>query len=86
MSVSTGDRFGFASFERQLLRRGVGALADERDQCRDCGRTPLVGEHIHRYASGRVVCELCRQLRREEPVASELVRNSEFGLAVRVHR
>lgn len=72
--------------ERALLRKSVGTLADRRDQCADCGRTPLTGESLHRYAGGITVCELCSPLRRGEPLQSERVRHSEFGLAVRVHR
>jgi hypothetical protein len=72
------------SLERRLLQRGVGALAAGRATCRDCGRTPLLGELIHHYASGRMVCTLCRRSRREEPVSSEPVRGSEFGHAVRI--
>lgn len=71
--------------ERVLLRRGVGALEANRHRCTDCGRTPLTGEHIHLY--GRVqgiVCELCRALRREAPVATEIVRHSEHGHTVRL--
>jgi hypothetical protein len=72
------------SLERRLLQNGVGALAAGRATCRDCGRTPLVGELIHHYASGRMLCELCRRGRREDPVSSEPVRSSEFGHAVRI--
>ena len=72
--------------ERALLRKSVGSLAGKRHGCADCGRTPLVGETLHRFAGGATVCELCRPLRRGAPVQSELVRHSEFGLAVRVHR
>lgn len=72
--------------ERALLRKSVGTLSGHRDRCADCGRTPLVGETLHRYAGGSTVCELCRPLRRGAPLDSELVRHSEFGLAVRVHR
>jgi hypothetical protein len=74
-------------FERLQLRRGVGALQAGRDRCADCGRTPLVGEHVHLY--GRVpgiVCELCSALHREHPVATELVRHSEHGHTVRLRR
>lgn len=74
------------ALERQLLRKSVGSLAGRRHSCRDCGRTPLVGEMLHRYAGGSTVCELCRPLRRGEPVESELVRHGEHGLTVRVHR
>jgi hypothetical protein len=72
------------SLERRLLQNGVGALAAGRATCRDCGRTPLVGERIHHYASGRMLCELCRRRRREDPVSSEPVRGAEFGHAVRI--
>ena len=72
--------------ERALLRKSVGALATETHRCADCGRTPLIGETRHRYAGGVTVCELCRPLRRETPLRSEPVRNSEAGLAVRIHR
>lgn len=73
-------------FERFLLRRGVGALQADRDRCIDCGRTPLTGEHVHLYdgPTGHVVCELCRTLRREPPVASEIVRHCEHGHTVRL--
>ena len=75
--------------ERVLLRRGVGALEADRHRCTDCGRTPLTGEHIHLYGRPSaqvqgIVCELCRTLRREAPVASEIVRHSEHGHAVRL--
>jgi hypothetical protein len=73
-------------FERFLLRRGVGALEADRDRCADCGRTPLTGEHVHLY-DGRehgIVCELCRPLRRDAPVASEIVRHCEHGHTVRL--
>lgn len=74
-------------FEQVLLRRGVGALEADRDRCADCGRTPLVGEHVHLYAhvSG-IVCELCSALRAEPAAASELVRHSEHGQTVRLTR
>ena len=72
--------------ERALLRKSVGTLTRGSARCADCGRTPLTGETLHRYAGGAVVCELCRPLRRGEPAHSEPVRSSEAGLAVRIHR
>jgi hypothetical protein len=72
--------------ERALLRKSVAGLSDGRSDCTDCGRSPLVGETLYRYAAGAGVCELCRPLRRDEPVASERVRHSEYGNAVRVRR
>jgi hypothetical protein len=75
-------------FERVLLRRGVGALAADRNCCADCGRTPLTGEQVHLYAErqNHIVCELCRWRYSEAPVASELVRHCEHGHAVRLTR
>jgi len=72
--------------ERFLLRRSVGALEADRSRCADCGRTPLIGEHVHTFGGRRtrMVCELCRLERRESPVASELVRHGEHGHAVRL--
>jgi hypothetical protein len=73
-------------FERLLLRRGVGELEADRTRCGDCGRTPLTGEQVHLYdgCEDGIVCELCRLLRREPPVASEIVRHCEHGHAVRL--
>jgi hypothetical protein len=72
--------------ERVLLRRGIGALEAERTCCADCGRTPLFGELVHLYDGRRpsLVCELCRPLRREEPVASQPVRYAAHGNSVRI--
>ena len=76
----------FEQFECFLLRRGVGDLEADRHRCADCGRTPLIGEQMHLYAGHRhaIVCELCRPLRRHAPAASEIVRHSEHGHAVRL--
>jgi len=83
MAISLPEIDGF---ERVLLRRGVGALEADRARCADCGRTPLTGEHVHLYdgRKRRVVCELCRPLRREPPEATELVRHCEHGHTVRL--
>jgi hypothetical protein len=70
--------------ERQLLRRSGGAPAAGRDHCDGCHRTPLVGEQVHVYDGGRVLCELCRRERRETPVRSESVHGSEHGQTVRL--
>ncbi len=77
------------ALERGLFMRGLDALTADRSSCSDCGRTPLTGEEIHLYegrSPGRseVVCELCRQLRRESPLASEMVRHCEHGQTVRL--
>ena len=69
--------------ELELLRRGVGALSADRHRCIDCQRTPLIGERVYAYEPGPV-CELCRALRTDEPVSSQIVRHSEYGHAVRL--
>jgi hypothetical protein len=73
-------------FERHLFRLSVDLLSEERARCCDCGRTPLVGEDVHVYDRGKIVCELCRQLRPAAPVSSERVRHTEFGQTVRLRR
>ncbi|HEX2016214.1 MAG TPA: hypothetical protein VGN69_05915 [Solirubrobacteraceae bacterium] len=82
MSLQTARRTD--ELERELLRQGVGALAADRHRCADCHRTPLIGEHIYRYETEQIVCELCRPLRRRAPIGSETVRHSEYGHAVRL--
>jgi hypothetical protein len=75
--------------EISLLRYSVGELAAQRRCCVHCRRTPLVGERIYVYAAAageRLVCELCRPLRREPPARSERVRSAENEHAVQVRR
>jgi hypothetical protein len=89
LQIMTASSRHVEQLERVLLRRGVGALEADRHRCADCGRTPLIGEHVHLYGSpparaDRIVCELCRLLRREAPAATEIVRHSEHGHAVRL--
>lgn len=72
----------FPALERELLRKGVGSRARSGHRCADCGRTPLIGERVHLYEGGRMRCELCRPLRREQPVHSELVHGPEHGHCV----
>jgi hypothetical protein len=72
--------------ERQLFRLSVESLSEERARCADCGRTPLIGENVHIYERGRIVCELCRQLRRAAPVSTERVRHADSGQTVRIRR
>lgn len=72
------------ALERQLLRRGVMALAEGVDRCSGCHRTPLVGERVHVYDGDRLLCELCRRERREHPLRSHAVLGAEHGQTVRV--
>jgi hypothetical protein len=73
-----------ADLERELLRKGVGAREAGRRLCSDCGRSPLVGERVHIYARGAVVCELCRPRRRTAPERSQVVPHTERGHTVRL--
>jgi hypothetical protein len=78
-----GMRRKLPSLEYRLLLNGVQRLAARREECTDCGRTPLVGERVHLYADGASVCTLCRSSHGGEPDRSELVRHSELGHAVK---
>jgi hypothetical protein len=55
-----------------LERPSVRALAARRECCVHCRRTPLVGERVYFYGE-RMVCALCRHLRREPPGREELM-------------
>ena len=59
---------------------GTGCAPARR--CADCHRTPLIGERLYHYEGGQLRCELCRPLRREQPVTSEVVHGPEHGHAV----
>jgi hypothetical protein len=72
-----------------LLRRSVGEQEAHRHRCVHCRRTPLTGEVVHVYevaAGERLVCELCRPLRREAPARSELMHAPEHERSVRLTR
>ena len=77
LGISEGD------LERELLRKSVGALAAGRASCDDCGRTPLVGERVHLFCDGALMCDLCRPRRDDLPERSEVVHHSERGHTVR---
>ena len=86
MPLRTPPKIDEGDLERAMLRRSVDSLAGEAARCADCGRTPLIGETLYRYAEAAAVCELCKPLRSRAPESSERVRNGEAGHAVRVHR
>ena len=68
--------------EAVLTRRSVGELSRDRVICRDCRRTPLVGELVHLYGT-EAVCELCRPRHRAAPDSSALVRSPGHAQLVR---
>ena len=78
-----------APLERALMRRSTGAAEAERHRCVHCHRTPLTGEMVYVYAAAageRLVCELCRPLRREPPARSELMLAPDHERSVTVRR
>ena len=75
------------ALEQALLRRSVGEHEAHRHRCVHRHRTPLTGEVVHVYATvegERLVCELCRPLRRAAPDRSQLMHAPEHERAVRV--
>jgi hypothetical protein len=79
--------FGDPDALERALRRAARVRLDAGEcRCIDCRRTPLAGENVHVYEDGRVICELCRPHRREEPIRIERVHGLERGLAVRARR
>jgi hypothetical protein len=75
--------------EKALLRRSVGEHETHRHRCAHCDRTPLTGEVVHVYATvdgERLVCDLCRPLRRQAPARSELMHAPEHERSVRLMR
>lgn len=81
--MASGPRTPPPTLERELLRQALYSFSAGACRCADCGRTPLIGERVHVYEDGRVMCELCRPHRREEPIRCERVRG-EHGHAVRL--
>ena len=72
-----------SSFELRLLRAGVEHLEAGREDCHDCRRTPLIGERVHVFAGGEIVCALCVADHAGEPEATRSVVHSELGHAVK---
>ena len=73
--------------EKALLQRSMGEHESRRHRCVHCHRTPLTGERVYVYDTAvgeRLVCELCRPLRREPPVRSQLMHAPEHERSVRV--
>jgi hypothetical protein len=81
---------GRARLETALLRRSVDDSVAARHRCAHCRRTPLTGEVVHVYrapgAEERLVCDLCRPLRRDPPLATHLMHSSFHEGTVRVSR
>ncbi len=77
--------YDILALELALLRRGLDErLVGGAERCTNCHRTPLIGERIYEYASGDVVCELCRRRNRANPDGSHVVHGPEFGHTMRI--
>ena len=63
-----------ADLERALLRSSVSRLEAGRDRCRDCHRSPLIGERMYVSDTGRTICELCHAVRPDEAAEIHVVR------------
>ena len=70
--------------ELALLRRGLHDMTVGLDRCRQCRRTPLMGERVYVLDSGVLLCELCRERQRNAPTNSRVVHGGEFGHTLRV--
>jgi hypothetical protein len=81
--MSVVNTFGPA--ELSFVRMSMRALAGGRKGCEHCHRTPLVGETVFLYGD-RLVCELCRPLRREPPGRTEVVHSAERDHTVKRRR
>jgi hypothetical protein len=68
--------------EISLLRKSTSDRDLVAATCAHCHRTPLVGEHVHVYGE-RLVCQLCRHLRREPPGETVVMHSSEHLRAVK---
>ncbi len=81
---------GRRRLEAAILRRSVEDSVAARHRCAHCRRTPLTGEIVHVYPSQggeeRLVCDLCRPLRRESPVGSRLMQSPLHERSVKVSR
>ena len=73
----------FGPPELSFVRASMRALTTGRSGCEHCHRTPLLGETVYMYGE-RMVCELCRPLRRgEAPAREEIVHSIERDHTVR---
>jgi hypothetical protein len=68
-----------------ILRRSLGAVGPNCESCSSCRRTPVAGELMHTFESGKVICSLCVASLPEaegSPLSSERVHVADRRLAV----
>jgi hypothetical protein len=88
VSLRRAVRPGRPRLETALMRRSVDDSVAARHKCAHCRRTPLTGEIVHVYVAPggeeRLVCALCRPLRREPPTRTGLMHSPDRDRSVRV--
>jgi hypothetical protein len=67
-----------------LVRHAADRRDADRERCRGCRRTPLVGERVYLDGQDRLYCELCRALESEPSLRSQIVHGPEFGHTMRL--
>lgn len=68
-----------------ILRHSLHALGHDRSSCSRCRRTPVAGEVLHVFDTGKALCSLClARLPEPEraPLRSERVHVADRRLAV----
>jgi hypothetical protein len=68
-----------------LIRRGIGQLTSGTPKCAGCHRTLLSGEQLHRFETGRLLCQLCLAklpAHKPRPVSSEQIRVTDRRLRI----
>jgi hypothetical protein len=75
---------GAPELQVALVRRAVDRHDADRERCRGCRRTPLVGERVYLDHAGELYCELCRVLEPELLLHSRIVHGPEFGHTMRL--
>ena len=76
---------GAPELQLALVRRAVDRRDADRERCRGCRRTPLVGERVYLGPAGAVYCELCRAHEgSESALESRVVHGPEFGHTMRL--
>jgi hypothetical protein len=84
MADSDYPEADFPELQVALMRRAVDRCDADRERCRSCRRTPLVGERVYLDERGALFCELCRALEPEPILESRVVHGPEFGHTMRL--
>lgn len=75
---------GSPELQVALVRRAADRRDADRERCRGCRRTPLIGERVYLGEQGELCCELCRAFEPAPLVRSRIVHGPEFGHTMRL--